>query len=38
MGINKKSDLETYFRTNNSRLIHKWIHYFDIYERHFNKF
>lgn len=33
-----KSDLETYFRNNNSRLIHKWNHYFDIYERHFQKF
>lgn len=36
--MNKKSDLEKYFRNNNSRLIHKWNHYFDIYERHFNKF
>lgn len=36
--MNKKSDLEIYFRKNNSKLIHKWNHYFDIYERHFNKF
>ncbi|MEQ8424107.1 MAG: hypothetical protein RIA63_05310 [Cyclobacteriaceae bacterium] len=35
---NEKSDLEKYFRNNNSRLIHKWNHYFDVYERHFNKF
>lgn len=36
--MNKKSDLEKYFRDNNSRLINKWNHYFNIYERHFNKF
>lgn len=36
--MNTKSDLEKYFRNNNSRLIHKWNHYFDIYERHFSKF
>ena len=36
--MSKKSDLEIYFRKNNSKLIHKWNHYFDIYERHFNKF
>ena len=27
--------LEEYFRANQGRLIHKWIHYFDIYHRHF---
>jgi hypothetical protein len=27
--------LETYFRKNEDRLIHKWLHYFDIYDRHF---
>jgi hypothetical protein len=32
------NDLEGYFRSNKKRLIHKWIHYFDIYDRHFNKF
>lgn len=32
------SNLEKYFRNNTGRLIHKWIHYFDIYERHFEKF
>ena len=37
--MNKEiSDLEKYFRNNNNRLIHKWNHYFDIYERHFNRF
>jgi len=32
------SRLESYFNQNNGRLIDKWIHYFDIYERHFNRF
>jgi len=36
--MKEKSDLEKYFRNNNSRLIHKLSHYFDIYERHFNRF
>lgn len=30
--------LETYFNNNQGRLIHKWRHYFDIYERHFSKY
>lgn len=34
----KSSDLEKYFRNNSDRLIHKWNHYFDIYERHFSRF
>lgn len=34
----KISDLELYFRNNNERLIHKWNHYFDIYEHHFSRF
>ncbi|MCF8459091.1 MAG: class I SAM-dependent methyltransferase [Flavobacteriales bacterium] len=32
------NDLEKYFRNNDKKLIHKWIHYFDIYDRHFNRF
>ncbi len=32
------NDLEFYFRNNNGRLIHKWHHYFDIYDRHFSRF
>jgi hypothetical protein len=32
------NDLEKYFRQNNRRLIDKWVHYFDIYERHFQKY
>lgn len=27
--------LRRYFRRNDGRLIHKWMHYFDIYHRHF---
>jgi cephalosporin hydroxylase len=30
--------LEEYFRTNDKRLIHKWRHYFDIYDAHFSRF
>jgi cephalosporin hydroxylase len=30
-----RNPLEAYFRANQGRLIHKWIHYFDIYDRHF---
>lgn len=32
------NNLEKYFRANNDRQIHKWIHYFDIYDRHFSGF
>ncbi|MBS1927876.1 MAG: class I SAM-dependent methyltransferase [Bacteroidetes bacterium] len=32
------NDLEKYFWENNQRLIHKWVHYFDIYDRHFSRF
>jgi hypothetical protein len=32
------NDLEKYFRQNDKRLIHKWAHYFDIYDRHFSRF
>ncbi|HVN96177.1 MAG TPA: class I SAM-dependent methyltransferase [Syntrophorhabdaceae bacterium] len=32
------NDLENYFRNNEKRLIHKWQHYFEIYDRHFNSF
>lgn len=30
--------LERYFDANDKRLIHKWLHYFDIYDRHFSRF
>jgi hypothetical protein len=32
------NDLEKHFRENDDRLIHKWIHYFDVYDRHFSRF
>ena len=30
--------LRDYFDNNRGRLIHKWLHYFDVYERHFERF
>jgi hypothetical protein len=32
------NDLERYFASNTGRVIHKWHHYFDIYDRHFSRF
>ena len=32
------NDLEKYFEANNDRLIHKWMHYFEIYDHHFSRF
>jgi len=32
------NDLEIYFRNNQKRLIEKPVHYFDIYDRHFNRY
>jgi len=32
------NDLEAYFHANTGRLIHKWLHYFEIYDRHFARF
>lgn len=32
------NDLEAYFRANNGRQIHKWHHYFEIYDRHLKRF
>jgi len=34
----EKNKLKKYFDQNDGRLIHKWSHYFDIYEKHFNKY
>jgi len=34
----QQNKLEKYFRNNSGRLLHKWIHYFDIYDRHFARF
>ena len=35
MSQKSKNPLERYFYENQGRLIHKWLHYFDIYDRHF---
>jgi cephalosporin hydroxylase len=32
------NDLERYFYNNTGRVIHKWRHYFEIYDRHFARF
>jgi len=32
------NDLEKYFYNNPGRLIHKWLHYFEIYDSHFKRF
>ena len=32
------NDLEIFFSENTGRLIHKWSHYFEIYDRHFSRF
>ena len=32
------SQIENYFYNNNKNLIHKWDHYFEIYDRHFEKY
>src|SRR5688500_4073673 len=36
--MESNNDLYQYFINNKDRLIHKWIHYFDIYDRHFSRF
>lgn len=32
------NELETYFLDNPGRMIHKWMHYFEIYDRHLARF
>lgn len=32
------NDLQKYFAQNTGKLIHKWHHYFEIYDRHFSRF
>lgn len=32
------NDLEQYFTNNKGRLVHKWQHYFDVYDAHFSRF
>lgn len=33
-----RNPLEQYFESHEGRQIHKWVHYFDIYDRHFRQF
>ena len=32
------NDLENYFHQNQGRRMHKWLHYFEVYDRHFQKY
>jgi len=32
------NDLEKYFKNNKNNIIHKWNHYFEIYDNHFSRF
>lgn len=32
------NDLQAFFEANEGRLIHKWMHYFEVYDRHFARF
>ncbi len=32
------NDLQAFFEANHGRLIHKWMHYFEVYDRHFARF
>jgi SAM-dependent methyltransferase len=32
------NDLETYFNNNTGRVMDKWMHYFEVYDRHFSKY
>jgi Methyltransferase domain len=32
------NDLQAYFEANPGRMIHKWLHYFEIYERHLARY
>lgn len=34
----KENDLMHFFLENKGRVVHKWLHYFEIYDRYFNKF
>lgn len=36
--LNKTNPLISYFEKNDKKLIHKWMHYFDIYHSHFSKY
>lgn len=36
--MKNSNPLEKYFYNNSDKLIHKWLHYFDIYHSHFSKY
>jgi len=36
--MSKTGSLHRYFLNNGENRLHKWLHYFDIYERHFDRF
>lgn len=38
MGPMEDRSLYRYFLSNGEERIHKWVHYFDVYERHFRRF
>ncbi|MEL7026530.1 MAG: class I SAM-dependent methyltransferase [Pseudomonadota bacterium] len=38
MGLTDTGFLHRYFLNNRGKRLHKWVHYFDIYERHFERF
>lgn len=38
MESNDRYFLHQYFLNNSTKRLHKWVHYFDIYERHFSRF
>jgi glycosyltransferase involved in cell wall biosynthesis len=38
MNNHQSGILLDFFENHNHRMIHKWMHYFEIYERHFDKF
>src|SRR6185312_15910237 len=36
--IRQMNDLEKYFNNNTGRILDKWMHYFEVYDRHFSKY
>jgi hypothetical protein len=38
ISLQQDNDLLKYFENNKKNLIHKWMHYFEIYDRHFSRF
>ena len=38
LDFNSMNRLEQYFYSNTGKTIHKWLHFFEIYDRHFSRF